>query len=178
MFRVGQLVMLIVPGEFTTMSGRRIRYVLVWLTWGMRDILTASSSEAVRAELISSGVIDNSAYVVLAGPANTYAHYVATPEEYTVQRYEGASTIFGPRMSFSRDDPQTGSGTDTSDRTDTLDAYINKYTSLVKYLNPSTSGAPLSDPAPLDLTGEAISLQVRSSNLYSVCSNRLICYEM
>lgn len=35
------------------------------------------------------------AYVVIAGPANTYAHYVATQEEYSVQRYEGASTIFG-----------------------------------------------------------------------------------
>jgi len=25
-----------------------------------------------------------------------YASYVTTPEEYLVQRYEGASTIFGP----------------------------------------------------------------------------------
>ena len=56
---------------------------------------SAVLSEAVRAELISQGVLDNSAVVVIAGPANTYGHYVATPEEYTVQRYEGASTIFG-----------------------------------------------------------------------------------
>jgi Neutral/alkaline non-lysosomal ceramidase, N-terminal len=28
MMRVGQLVILVVPGEFTTMSGRRIRYEL------------------------------------------------------------------------------------------------------------------------------------------------------
>jgi len=33
---------------------------------------------------------------VVAGPANAYSHYVATREEYGVQRYEGASTIFGP----------------------------------------------------------------------------------
>ena len=52
-------------------------------------------SEAVRAELISSGVVGDDAYVVIAGPANTYGHYVATKEEYSVQRYEGASTIFG-----------------------------------------------------------------------------------
>lgn len=32
---------------------------------------------------------------MVAGPANTYAHYVTTREEYGVQRYEGASTIFG-----------------------------------------------------------------------------------
>lgn len=52
--------------------------------------------DAVRAKLISSGIIGDDAYVVIAGPANTYAHYVATREEYSVQRYEGASTIFGP----------------------------------------------------------------------------------
>ena len=51
--------------------------------------------DALRAKLISEGVIGNDAYVVLSGPANTYGHYVATPEEYSVQRYEGASTIFG-----------------------------------------------------------------------------------
>ena len=76
MFRVGNFVMLIMPGELTTMSGRRMR-------------------EAVRAKLISEGVLGDDAYVVIAGPANTYAHYVATREEYAVQRYEGASTIFG-----------------------------------------------------------------------------------
>ena len=51
---------------------------------------------AIRTQLISQGVISDDAYVVIAGPANTYGHYVATPEEYGVQRYEGASTIFGP----------------------------------------------------------------------------------
>ena len=39
-----------------------------------------------------SGDID----VVIAGLSNTYADYIATPEEYSVQRYEGASTIYGP----------------------------------------------------------------------------------
>ena len=34
--------------------------------------------------------------VVIAGLANTYSSYIATFEEYGVQRYEGASTIFGP----------------------------------------------------------------------------------
>ena len=53
-------------------------------------------SEAVRAELISSGVVGDDAYVIIAGPANTYGHYATTIEEYAVQRYEGASTIYGP----------------------------------------------------------------------------------
>jgi neutral ceramidase len=119
MLRVGQLVMLIIPGELTTMSGRRIR-------------------EAVRAQLISSGVLDNSAYVVVAGPANTYSHYIATLEEYGVQRYEGASTIFGQY---------------------TLDAYINKYTSLVPFIADTVTGTPTSDAPPPELTSSAISLQ-------------------
>ncbi len=51
---------------------------------------------AVRARLTADGIIGEDAYVVIAGPANTYAHYVATIEEYGVQRYEGASTLFGP----------------------------------------------------------------------------------
>ncbi|KAJ3969998.1 Neutral/alkaline nonlysosomal ceramidase [Lentinula raphanica] len=120
MLRIGQLVMLIMPGELTTMSGRRIR-------------------EAVRSTLISSGVLDNNAYVVIAGPANTYAHYVATLEEYGVQRYEGASTIFGQY---------------------TLDAYIDKYTSLVPFIADTVVGTPASDAAPPEQTSKAISLQL------------------
>ncbi|KAI0782937.1 Neutral/alkaline nonlysosomal ceramidase [Abortiporus biennis] len=117
--RVGQLVMLIMPGEMTTMAGRRLR-------------------DAVRSTLISSGVIGEDAYVVVAGPANTYGHYIATREEYSVQRYEGASTIFGQW---------------------TLDSYIDKYTSLVQFLNPSFTAQPASDAAPQDQTKNAITLR-------------------
>jgi Neutral/alkaline non-lysosomal ceramidase, N-terminal len=52
--------------------------------------------EALRTTLISSRILGTDAYVVVAGPANVYAHYVATRDEYGVQRYEGASTLFGP----------------------------------------------------------------------------------
>jgi hypothetical protein len=51
---------------------------------------------AIWARLTADGIIGQDAYVVIAGPANTYAHYVTTIEEYGVQRYEGASTLFGP----------------------------------------------------------------------------------
>jgi neutral ceramidase len=47
--------------------------------------------------------------VVIAGLTNTYSSYVTTYEEYQVQRYEGASTIFGPH---------------------TLDAYIQEFSRL------------------------------------------------
>ncbi|KAG7091509.1 hypothetical protein E1B28_010537 [Marasmius oreades] len=118
--RVGNFVMLIMPGELTTMAGRRIR-------------------EAIRAKLISSGIIGSNAYVVVAGPANTYGHYITTREEYGVQRYEGASTLYGPY---------------------TLEAYIEKYSSLVPFLADSEpSGTPVSDAPPAEQTSKAISLQ-------------------
>lgn len=56
---------------------------------------------------------------------------------------------------------------------DTLDAYIDKYGSLVSFLadNASAGAVPPSDPAPPDLSGKAISLQVSLSALraQSVC---------
>ena len=39
---------------------------------------------------------DNDTEVVIAGLSNVYTHYIATFEEYQEQRYEGASTIYGP----------------------------------------------------------------------------------
>lgn len=119
LLRVGNFVMLIMPGEFTTMAGRRIR-------------------DAVRNTLISSGILGSNAEVVIAGPANAYTHYITTREEYSIQRYEGASTIFGPF---------------------TLEAYIDKYTSLVPYLADNASGTPASDAPPPEQTSKAISLQ-------------------
>jgi neutral ceramidase len=75
LLRVGPLIMVIAPGEATTMSGRRWRKAI---------------GEA------ASGVLDiKDPKVVIGGPANTYAHYIATEEEYRFQRYEGASTLYG-----------------------------------------------------------------------------------
>jgi hypothetical protein len=62
--------------------------------------------EAVRDKLIASGIVGEDAHVVVAGPANTYAHYISTREEYAVQRYEGASTLYGP-CSYFRTCPST-----------------------------------------------------------------------
>ncbi|KAM7542913.1 hypothetical protein Aperf_G00000018721 [Anoplocephala perfoliata] len=70
-FRIGSLVIIGLPGEFTTMSGRRV----------------------VRA---ISEILPKGSVIALAGLSNVYTHYVTTFEEYQIQRYEGASTIFGP----------------------------------------------------------------------------------
>ncbi|KAJ7555860.1 hypothetical protein O6H91_05G057600 [Diphasiastrum complanatum] len=62
--------------EFTTMAGRRLR-------------------EAITATLVEQGYSTN-IEVVISGLTNTYSQYVTTFEEYQVQRYEGASTLYGP----------------------------------------------------------------------------------
>jgi len=69
--RIGQLVIITVPAEVTTMAARRLK-------------------EAVRAELG-----DWVSHIVIAGYVNGYAGYVTTPEEYRVQQYEGGHTLHG-----------------------------------------------------------------------------------
>lgn len=69
--RIGNLVIIAAPMELTTMTGRRIR-------------------EAVEK------VLPSNYHVVISALANAYAGYVATNDEYQIQRYEGASTHFGP----------------------------------------------------------------------------------
>jgi neutral ceramidase len=69
--RIGQLAIIAAPGEFTIMSGRRVK-------------------ETVQAALGNSVK-----HVVFAGYANAYSGYVTTPEEYDTQHYEGGSTHFG-----------------------------------------------------------------------------------
>ncbi|XP_015929598.2 neutral ceramidase [Parasteatoda tepidariorum] len=113
--KIGQLVMVSVPAEFTTMSGRRTRHAV-------KKILDKCSS------------VDNK--VVIAGLSNTYSSYVTTYEEYQVQRYEGASTIYGPH---------------------TLQAYIEEYKTLARAL---CTGEKLPDgPRPKNLLDKQISLQ-------------------
>lgn len=118
MLRIGQLVILSVPGEFTTMAGRRLR-------------------EAVKSYLISldSKEFGNNLHVVIAGLTNTYSQYITTHEEYEVQRYEGASTLYGPH---------------------TLTAYIQEFKKLATAL---VNGQTLpSGPQPPDLLDKQISL--------------------
>jgi neutral ceramidase len=69
--QIGQLIIAAVPFELTTMTGRRLK--------------------AALARQFPSNY-----HIVLSTLANAYAGYVATQEEYQLQRYEGASTHFGP----------------------------------------------------------------------------------
>jgi neutral ceramidase len=89
MFRIGDLVILGLPGEFTTMAGRRLRTEI-------------------------QNRFGQNLQIILSGITNTYSSYIVTPEEYQVQRYEGASTIYGPH---------------------TLTIYISQFTRLFTALN-------------------------------------------
>ena len=80
LLQLGQLVIIAVPTEMTTMAGRRTR-------------------AAVKARLVQRGVLsDTEGVVVIAGLSNDYQDYTTTFEEYEQQRYEGGSTIYGPRQ--------------------------------------------------------------------------------
>ncbi|OJT25294.1 alkaline ceramidase [Archangium sp. Cb G35] len=71
--RLGNVALVALPFEPTTMAGRRVR-------------------QQVLAQLSPVGVDQ----VVIAGLSNAYAGYLSTREEYAKQDYEGASTHFGP----------------------------------------------------------------------------------
>ncbi|KAK6793268.1 hypothetical protein RDI58_006721 [Solanum bulbocastanum] len=116
--RIGQLVILSVPGEFTTMAGRRLR-------------------DAVKMVLTSGGTKEfgSNIHVVLAGLTNTYSQYITTFEEYEIQRYEGASTLYGPH---------------------TLSAYIQQFKTLASAL--ITGKTLQAGPQPPDLLEKQISL--------------------
>jgi neutral ceramidase len=65
-FRVGQLIIVVSPGEATTMAGRR------WKN-AVRDQVSSHFANEMAA---------TSPVVVLGGPANSYTHYITTEEEY------------------------------------------------------------------------------------------------
>jgi neutral ceramidase len=80
LFRLGQLLIVNVPTELTTMAGRRLR-------------------KALKAAMVEHGLLsEEEGTVVISGLANGYADYTTTFEEFQVQRYEGGSTIFGPHQ--------------------------------------------------------------------------------
>ena len=106
------------PGEFTVMSGRRMRNML---------------KQAAAGYPVSN--------VALSGLNNMYTHYVTTPEEYGGQRYEAASTIFGPN---------------------TLNAYLEQYEMLMAAL--FTGGSVSPGPTPDDLLDDQVLNNIFTDN--------------
>ncbi|KAG2219529.1 hypothetical protein INT45_003094 [Circinella minor] len=114
LFRIGNFYIAAVPAEFTTMSGRRLR-------------------KSIKEKLIELEIGNEETTVVLSGPANGYASYVTTYEEYQMQRFEGGGTAYGPY---------------------TLTAYIQAFEDLVISMATGTSIDDTSEILP-DLTGKA-----------------------
>jgi neutral ceramidase len=97
------------------MSGRRLR-------------------NTVRGVLEQYGVADENSFVVIAGLSNAYSHYITTYEEYSFQRYEGGSTLYGPN---------------------TLSAYQQEYAKLAAALAQGLSYP--AGPSPPDLANKTVS---------------------
>ncbi|KAK8088074.1 hypothetical protein PG997_003035 [Apiospora hydei] len=124
-FRVGQMVIIVSPGEATTMAGRRWKNAV-------------AGEVAARSGLAEPGPGPHpqEPVVVLGGPANSYTHYITTEEEYGIQRYEGASTLYGPH---------------------TLQAYINLTLSFVPYLDATSRKNPPIGPEPPNNVNRSLS---------------------
>eukprot|EP01127_Copromyxa_protea_P004362 TRINITY_DN14227_c0_g1_i1.p1 TRINITY_DN14227_c0_g1~~TRINITY_DN14227_c0_g1_i1.p1 ORF type:complete len:717 (+),score=195.04 TRINITY_DN14227_c0_g1_i1:170-2152(+) len=116
MIKIGHLYIIAVPSEFTTMAGRRLK-------------------ETIREVLLANGAPSN-LIVTISGLSNEYSQYTATPEEYVIQRYEGASTLFGPHQ---------------------LDAYRQEYSELAAALQTGKDVAP--GPTPVDYTDKLFCIQ-------------------
>ena len=71
--RIGQVAIIALPGEITTMAGRRLK----------QTVLSALQSAGVR-------------HVGISALTDGYSQYITTKEEYDMQWYEGATTYFGP----------------------------------------------------------------------------------
>ncbi len=88
LIKLGGLVIIAHPGEMTTMAGRRMR----------KNVLDILETIGVK-------------HAVVATLAGAFSSYTTTREEYAMQNYEGASTLFGPW---------------------TLDAYLQEHAKLAR----------------------------------------------
>lgn len=73
LIRLGNLAIIGLPWEITTMAGRRLQKTVL-------DVLKADGVD----------------FVVISSVTNAYTQYLTTREEYAQQQYEGASNVFGP----------------------------------------------------------------------------------
>ena len=111
LIKLGSLVIIAHPGEMTTMAGRRMR----------KTVLDILGSIGVK-------------HAVVAALAGAFSSYTTTREEYAMQNYEGASTLFGPL---------------------TLDAYLQEHAKLAKAIKNNIDVDP--GPEPPDVSGKLIS---------------------
>lgn len=75
--KIGKIIILFVPGEITTIAGKRLR-------------------DHILNELKNQDVD----HVIITSYANAYMGYIVTPEEYDKQSYEGGHTVYGKNTLF------------------------------------------------------------------------------
>jgi neutral ceramidase len=73
--RINELLLVAVPGEMGTEMGQRLKQAVLQAAQHTPQTIT---------------------HVAIVGLANQYLSYFMTPEEYALQHYEGASTLYGP----------------------------------------------------------------------------------
>ncbi|GBF50339.1 ceramidase [Leptospira ryugenii] len=71
MVRIGDLLIMVLPHEVTTMSARRLK----------KQVRSQFPNESLE--------------VVISGLSNDFSGYITTPEEYSEQHYEGGHTLHG-----------------------------------------------------------------------------------
>jgi hypothetical protein len=85
-YSIGHVGIATLPGEFTMVMGRRIS----------DEIRQRLKGKIKNTQLEQQdGKKDADYEIVLIGLANEYLSYFTTPEEYQMQAYEGASTLYG-----------------------------------------------------------------------------------
>jgi neutral ceramidase len=84
--RLGDRLLLTVPGEPTTMTGVQIQRT------------AADSIRAARTRWAGGLLSEDSVYrhAIVLGHTNGFIQYVTTDAEYSAQEYEGGSTLYGP----------------------------------------------------------------------------------
>ncbi|HMK60549.1 MAG TPA: neutral/alkaline non-lysosomal ceramidase N-terminal domain-containing protein [Dissulfurispiraceae bacterium] len=85
-YSIGKVTIATLPGEFTMVMGKRIS----------DDIKRCQQEQMSTAQHIHQDEKSSGDYsIVLIGLANEYLSYFTTPQEYQMQAYEGASTLYG-----------------------------------------------------------------------------------
>ncbi|MBB4856513.1 neutral ceramidase [Mycobacteroides chelonae] len=152
--RIGQLIIIAGPGEFTINSGLRIRRSVTEALGGLAE------------------------HVIFTGYANAYAGYVTTPEEYDAQLYEGASTHFGratlaayqQELAQLADDLRTGTPSTGTLEPPDLSGRQHIHNPAARLPDTAPPGRRIGDviaqPAPTNRTGDVV-----TASFYSACPN-------
>lgn len=153
LFFIGDAALLGMPGEYTTMAGRRLRRAV-----------QQTGQQFGRPNL----------FPILSTMTNTYSSYAVTWEEYQLQRYEAASTSYGPhtltiiQQTYNRLTQALIQGTTLPAGPTPLNQSGDQMTFLTPVVNddsgPSAFGAVLVQPAVRYTRGQTVFVTFNAAN--------------